>query len=176
MLFVIVGSSGSGKNTLAEQVFSKEKEIVSFTTRKKRELEKDGIDYFFLSEEEFLELSKNNSIVEKTFYADNWYGVSKTEIEQKLRTFDHCYSIVDYSGYKNLLRKYPEKVVSIFVTCSKEELRKRLINRKESEQMILERLELVEQEQESGLYLDHVIENKDLEQAISEMCKIIEKY
>ena len=84
-VLVIVGPSGVGKDTVMQKVFdkypSKFKKGVTHTSRKMRPGEKEGYNYYYVTEEEFLKLKDNNGLVEHNFYNGNYYGLSKKELE-----------------------------------------------------------------------------------------------
>lgn len=159
MLFVLLGSSGSGKTTLGEVIFGKQKELISFTTRPKRENEIDGIDYHFITEETFNELLKDKKLAEHTIYSGNHYGLMLSEIESKTSMGD-CYAVMDYNGYCQLKNKVVD-TTSIFVSVNKETLLDRLEQRGETQEFIAKRIKLFEQEELLKDSVDLVIQNNE---------------
>lgn len=177
MLYALVGSSGSGKTTIGEKFFGKENELISFTTRPIRENEVDGVDYLFLSKEEFYALEEQNMLVEKTEYDSNFYGLTKEEVESKLK-IGSCYAVVDMHGAFQLKEQYPNDTVIVFIYVDKEKLTERLTNgdRNETESFIANRLSLYDKELESMKCADYVINNNtSMEQAIEQLKEVYEK-
>lgn len=175
MIFVLVGSSGSGKTTIGETYFGKEKEIISFTTRDIRFGEQNGIDYYFISKDDVNLLIENNLIVEYTIYDSNYYGLLKSEFDKKSKS--DCYAILDYSGYLNVKKLYPEITVGIFIDIEKELVEKRLKYRGDSKETIKNRLYLYDLEQKNKNKLDEIIiNNGDLEKTLKIFEKVVDKY
>ena len=157
MLYAIIGSSGSGKTTVGQMVFGKENELTSFTTRPIREGEVDGVDYHFISKQEFNDLLESNSLAEYTEYAGNYYGLTLDEIESKTKESD-CYVVVDYNGYEQLTEQV-EDLRSVFVYATLENVVSRLLVRGESHDFINKRLKLYEEENSLMDKVDYVIDN-----------------
>lgn len=175
MIFVLVGSSGSGKTTIGETYFGKEQEIISFTTRDIRFGEQNGIDYYFISKDDVKFLIENNLIVEYTIYDSNYYGLLKSEFDKKSKS--DCYAILDYSGYLNVKKLYPENTVGIFIDIEKELVEKRLKYRGDSKETIKNRLHLYDLEQKNKNKLDEIIiNNGDLEKTLKIFGKVVDKY
>ncbi len=159
MLYVLLGSSGSGKTTLGEIIFGKHKELLSFTTRPKRENEVDGVDYHFITEETFNNLLNDKQLAEHTIYSGNYYGLMLSEIESKTSKGD-CYAVMDYNGYCQLKNKVAD-TTSIFVSVNKETLLDRLADRGETAEFIQKRIQLFEQEELLKDCVDLVIQNNE---------------
>lgn len=175
LIFILVGSSGSGKTTIGEQFFGKHREIISFTTRDIRSGERDGIDYFFLTEEEALDKIRTNQVVEYTIYDSNYYGLLKDEFDKKSNT--NCYAILDYSGYLNVKKEYPEETIGIFVDIDKELVLQRMLARGDSKEAIKKRLAIFDLEQKNKTKLEHiVINNGDLKKTLKSFKKVVDKY
>lgn len=171
-LILVTGHSGGGKTTIMRQLM--QNEIVSFTTREKRPGEVDGIDYIFIPLEKYEEMDANGQLAEKTKYADNFYGLTKDEIETKLSEGD-AFCIVDSHGMKQLKQLY-NNVSTIFIHTSKEDARKQMEHRGESEAIISKRLSTYEAEMKNrGLY-DYVVKNNHgkIEQTIKIVQDILE--
>lgn len=175
MLFVLLGSSGSGKTTLGETIFGKHKELVSFTTRPKRENEVDGVDYHFISLQEFNDLLENSKLAEHTFYSGNYYGLMLSEIENKVMNGD-CYAVLDFNGYSQLKDRLVD-TTSIFVSVNKDILKERLEERGESEDFISKRLALFEQEETLKESVDLIIYNNEtIETATDQFKEYLKPY
>lgn len=134
-IFCILGASGTGKTSLSRDL--EIPELISHTTREKREDEIDGVDYYFVNEEELEELD----LVEKVTYSDNQYGLSLQEIENKFKESDNVFVVIDKQGIEQLkkLDKYNIDVIYIKVDIftaydrllerdSEEKANKRILN------------------------------------------------
>ena len=176
MIFLLVGPSAVGKTTLINEVKREEDDLyklVSHTTRDSRENEKDGREYFFFSEEEFLSLKEKGGFVETTEYRGTYYGLSRREIENVLSR-RHGISAIDRSGLSSIEREYGDQVVSILVIPpSIEELRERMkVRYGENEKKIQNRLENVEKELSNKDRFNYILLNDDLNESILELRKI----
>lgn len=137
-IYAIIGPSGSGKTTLGINAFGKDKEIVSTTTRKMRKGEKQGVDYNFVTQEEFRELNESNALAEIAKYSNQYYGITKTEINKKTEN-GLCYVVVEMDGFTQLMRAYPRRVVPIFIQVDKEVAKERLIKRGDDPELVKRR-------------------------------------
>lgn len=156
-LFIISGPSGTGKTTIMRSVMHNE--IVSFTTRKKREGEIDGIDYIFLPVEKFDELKNNKELIEYVVYSGNYYGIEKREVENKLKKAP-AFAIVDFSGMRQLSALYPNNT-KIFFKTSAESAIARMRKRGDSTEDIKRRLATYNTELRNSIYYDYVVTNND---------------
>lgn len=172
-IFVIVGSSGSGKTAIGKKAFGASNELVSHTTRKKRPNEKNGIDYHFVSKNEMYELIKTNQLVEHSIYNGELYGISKKEIEAKTQKSD-TFFVTDKNGLKAITELYPDNAISVFIDVPKKILNDRLIKRKEPN--ITERLNLFEEEQKLKKLTRYTIKNIDFRQAVRSMITLATKH
>ncbi|MCL6099963.1 MAG: guanylate kinase [Bacteroidetes bacterium] len=178
-LFVFSAPSGSGKTTIVREVLKCFPDFVfsiSATTRKRRASEKNGVDYFFISEDEFKKKIDNGEFVEWEKFYDYYYGTIKRLIDENLEK-DLCTVFeVDVKGALNIKEAYPNSVLIFIAPPSIEELRKRLIERNtETEEDLRKRIERAEMELGFKDRFDYVVSNIDLELAKKEVKKIIEK-
>lgn len=177
-LFLLVGPSGSGKTTISRNVFSKTQEVISFTTREKRDEEKHGYDYFFITIEEFEKMRNNNLLGEYVEYNGNYYGLMLESIDDVLLDMD-AYAIVDIHGFKQLKEIYKEKVIGIFLNVSREKVESNLLKRKDSPENIEKRLELYDEEIKNIVFFDEwdIILNCDdtVEKVVENLERILEK-
>ena len=176
-VLVVVGPSGVGKDTLMQKVFDKHpgkfKKGVTHTSRKMRKGEKEGYNYYYVSQEEFLKLKDSGGLVEHNFYNGNYYGLSKMELENGTKGDKILYVIIDINGAKKV---HDLKIPAIFVGIlppNEEILEKRLKGRgTETEEVIKGRLETAKTEtreiNKSSFFNCKVI-NDDLERAVGEM-------
>jgi len=176
MIFVITGPSGCGKTTLICKLLKKMKDVqfsVSHTTRKKRNSEREGRDYYFVSKPEFEELVKSEKFVEWAVIHGNYYGTSKKEIEKKGGKGDLLLD-VDVQGARQVKSKLKKAVFIFVLPPSFEELRRRVKERGEdSPEMIQKRLELARKDIRSYPMFDYIIVNDKLERAVEELEAII---
>lgn len=173
-LFIISGSSGSGKTTLMNTVMNNE--LVSYTTRPPRVGEIEGNPYYFISEAKYNEMFNNGVFAEYTDYAGHGYkyAISHSEMNDKLALGD-AYVISDYNGLMQFKNQYPN-CVSIFIYTSKEESKKHMQLRGDSEDNIEKRLSTYEDEVINMHKYDHVVVNVhgELEETIEKIKNIIQ--
>lgn len=168
-VFVVSAPSGAGKTTIVRNVLSRIPEIefsVSATTRERRSFEVDGVDYFFLSEEEFHTKIENEEFVEwETFYG-YYYGTLKSYINSRLENGKSVLLEVDVKGALKIKQEYPEAIMVFILPPSIDELRRRLINRNtESDSDLQKRFERAKMEIEFQTYFEHRIVNDVLKNA-----------
>jgi guanylate kinase len=171
-LFVVSAPSGAGKTTLVKSLIKGNENIkcsTSHTTRAPRINEKEGEDYFFVSEEEFINLKENNKFIEYAKVFNNYYATSREEIEKILRLGLHAILEIDWQGARQVRQSIP-KCISIFILPpSKNVLRKRLINRGADDTKTIElRIKEANHDMHQWSDFDYCIINDDLETAKKE--------
>lgn len=177
MLIILSGPSGSGKDTILAEVDKKEESVqlsISLTTRGPRNGEIDGVHYFFVSEEEFMNRLDNNGILEYAKYGINYYGTPKAPVDKWLDEGKNVILKIEVQGAEKIRRMYPD-VVSIFLMPpSMEVLEDRLRKREsEEEEDIKRRMAIARDEiKRSGEY-DYIVFNNIVEQAADDICSII---
>ncbi len=176
MLYVVSGPSGCGKSTLVRMVMREVEGLefsVSHTTRKKRETEQEGKDYYFVSKEKFQELAEENLFIEWAVVHGHYYGTSRREIERKAVQQSLLLDI-DVQGAQQVKEKH-KKAIFIFVLPPRyHELKKRLVSRgQDSPNTIKNRLEMAKKEIRSYTMFDYIIINDELEDAAEELKSII---
>lgn len=179
-LYVITGPSGVGKGTVLNKFFEKNKGdiiySVSATTRKPRQGEKEGVNYFFVSKEKFENEIKNNEFLEWAKYSDNYYGTKKDFVLNSLKNGVSVILEIETQGAKKVMKEYPECVSIFIMPPNMEELEKRLRGRKtESEDMILKRLNIVKSELEEAKNYKYIVINDKVEKTFSTLQEIYEK-
>lgn len=178
VLIVLSGPSGVGKGTIAKKLIQRNKEIslsISCTTRKPRDGEIDGKDYFFIGKDEFLSKVEKDGFLEFSNHFENYYGTPKDFVLDKLATNDVLLEI-DVNGGLNVKKSYPKALLIMITPPSLEELEKRLVNRRtESLEKIKLRMQRIDYELEKSNLYDYTIVNDDLESAIERVEQIIEK-
>jgi guanylate kinase len=173
-LILFCGPSGSGKTTIVHHLLKKFPMMrfsVSATTRPKRENETDGIDYHFLSPEEFRKKIANNEFLEwEEVYKDRYYGSLKSEVDRILSEGNVALFDIDVVGGLNIRKNYGRQLLDVFVMPpSVDELHKRLVARAtEDEESLRKRLDKAEEEMHAAFQFNHVIVNIDLQKAIQE--------
>ncbi len=131
-IIVVAAPSGTGKTTIVKRVLSKFPEIIfsiSATTRKKRENETDGVEYFFISEEEFEQKIKKNEFAEWERFYDYYYGTLKSFVDKNIKVNKPILLELDVNGALSIKKNYPNAHLIYIVPPSKEELIKRLTAR-----------------------------------------------
>ena len=181
MLVILSGVSGAGKDTIKKEIIKRMKNVISlpsFTSREPREGEEEGIQYHFITKEQFKEKIKNEEFYEYDLHHENYYGTSKKLMNEKIDSGKIIVKDIEVNGTENLIKKLGNdtKLVTIFLKVDKEELKNRLINRGDNlseadMQLRLNRLEY--EESKIGLY-DYVIKNDDLEKTVQIIMTIIE--
>ena len=179
-IIVISAPSGSGKTTLCSELLRSKPHIkfsVSCTTRPKREHEVDGVNYHFLSEQEFIEKMQNNEFIEFENVHGYFYGTLRKTLEDALTKQEMILFDVDVNGAMAIKTNYPDNTCTIFILPpSLDDLKKRLIQRgSETEQRIDKRLERTAQEMEYKDKFDACIINDDLAIAAEELNELITK-
>ena len=176
-LFVISGSSGVGKGTVIKQFLSKHPEFklsVSCTTRGMREGEIDGVNYFFLTKEEFEQSVKKNEFIEWAEFSGNFYGTKKSFIEDCLKNGDKMLLEIDTKGAINVKKIMPEANLIFILPPSLEELEARLRGRHtETEEAIQKRLASIKLEIENSKFFDYKIVNDTVENAVTKLEEIM---
>lgn len=173
---VISGPSGVGKGTICE-VLLKELNAwysVSMTTRKMREGEIDGVNYYFTNKEEFENRIENEQFLEYNIYNGNYYGTPKDKVLEKIEEGICVFSEIDVNGAKNIKKIFPDSLLIYIAPPSFDVLRERLIRRgTEDLETIENRLQIAKEELKQIDFYDHVVVNNDLNIAISEVRNII---
>lgn len=179
-LIVITGPSGVGKGTVVRAIIDRVPDVlrsVSVTTRQKRKLEVEGIDYFFKSPEEFLALKDRDELMEWAEFAGNLYGTPRAWVETQMGNGKDVLLEIEVQGALQILKQFPGAVMIFLKPPSFESLKERLVNRAtESPDKIALRLKKGGQEMqlaESGAYFTHHVINDNLEKAIEDLVQII---
>lgn len=176
----ISAPSGSGKTTLCKALQLVEPEIewsISYTTREKRSIEENGVDYFFISEEEFEDLIIQGHFVEWQNVHGFYYGTSVSNLENAIENDKIMLIEMDVKGSMSIKKLFPDQTFSIFIMPpSISQLRERLRSRgTDSEKRINIRLKRFQEEMEFREKFDYVMINEDLDLAKIELQKTINK-
>jgi len=178
-IIVISAPSGTGKTTIVRRILKEFPELVfsvSATTRKKREHEVDGVDYFFISEEEFKNKIHNNEFVEWELFYDYYYGTFRSFIENRVNNGKPVILEVDVHGAVEIKKIYPEAILIYIAPPSLDELILRLKKRKtENEDELKKRIERAKMELSQKDKFDYFVINNDLNTAFYEIKVLIGK-
>jgi guanylate kinase len=182
MLFVISAPSGAGKTTIIKEIFKLFPNFqfsISSTTRKKRNGEQNGKDYYFLPREEFEKKIKNNDFVEWEVVHGEYYGTPKNELEKAIKNDSDIILDIDVKGAISIKKLYPESI-TIFINAPRNEIIERLKNRKtESSDEMQSRIERMDMELGLRNKFDFTVSNESkpngINYAVGEIKKIIEK-
>lgn len=176
-LFVVSAPSGCGKGTILSEVLKKNKNLfysVSATTRTPRDGEIDGVNYYFLSKEEFKREIDNGGMIEYAQYCDNFYGTPKEKVIEKLEQGIDVILEIETNGAMQVKRAMPEAVLIFILPPSVFELRRRLNKRGTEEQDVIDkRVKEAEDEILKAHNYDYIIMNDELDKAIEDFEAIL---
>lgn len=182
-LIIFSAPSGSGKSTIVNYLMGFEALRLSFsiscTSRAPRGTERNGVEYFFLSPDEFRQRIKHGDFLEyEEVYKDRFYGTLKAQVEQQLEAGQNVVFDVDVKGGVNIKRYYGEQALSIFIQPpSIEELRRRLNGRgTDTPEAINDRVAKAEYELTFAPQFDKVIVNDDLTTAKVEALQTVKEF
>jgi len=176
-VFVITGPSGVGKGTLIQGLMQRLPALelsVSATTRAPRAGERDGVDYHFLSPQEFERRVQAGQFVEHAHYAGRRYGTLRSELDDRVRAGIPVVLEIEVQGARQVRAAMPEAVQVFIAPPSPEALRARLVGRGTDEPREVERrMRVAEQELDARAEFEHVVVNDRLEDAIEQLVAIV---
>lgn len=176
LLFVVSGPSGCGKGTILNEV---KKEIpfyysVSATTRGMREGEVDGVNYHFLTKEEFEKMISEDGMLEYAKFCENYYGTPRKAVEDMRNLGTDALLEIEVLGASQVREKCPDAISIFIMPPSIKELERRLRKRAtEEESVIQKRLAQAEHEIPCAINYDYIVINSELEKAIEDVKSII---
>lgn len=181
-MLIVSAPSGSGKSTIVNWLMQEHPELnlafsISCTSRAPRGTEQNGVEYFFLTADEFRQKIENDEFLEyEEVYEGRFYGTLKAQIEKQLADGQNVVFDVDVKGGINIKKYYGDQALSLFIQPpSIEELRHRLVNRgTDTPEAIEQRLAKAEYELTFAPQFDHIIVNDDLEAAEQETLQLVE--
>ncbi|WP_457680197.1 guanylate kinase [Thermovibrio sp.] len=177
LLIVISAPSGTGKTTLCHMLlkeFLNMEFSISYTTRKPREGEVNGRDYFFITKEEFLRKVEEGDFLEWAEVYGNLYGTSKSQVLKALREGKDVLLDIDTQGALQVKKNFPEAVLIFILPPSLKELERRLRKRgKDPEEVIEKRLKVAREEIKRAPLYDYIVVNDLLEVAYEKLKSII---
>ena len=183
-LIVVSGPSGAGKDTVIKKLKELNDNIwvsISCTSRSPRVNEQNGVDYFFLTKEEFEEKINNNEFLEYAIYNDNYYGTPVSKIKEKLDNGIDVILIIEVQGALYVKKHFQDAIFIFIMPPSMEELRDRLISRNtDSKDKILSRFKTAYNEINEITKYNYVVVNDEVDKAahkvnsilISEKCRV----
>lgn len=183
-LIIFSAPSGSGKSTIVQWLMQEHPELrlafsISCTSRAPRGTERDGVEYFFLSPDEFREKVANDEFLEyEEVYTDRFYGTLKAQVERQADAGQNVVFDVDVKGGVNIKHHYGDRALSLFIQPpSVEELRRRLVGRAtDTPEAIENRLAKAEYELTFASQFDHVVVNDDLDAAKAETLRLVSDF
>ena len=181
-LIIFSAPSGSGKSTIINYLLQQSLRLrfsISATSRAPRGTEKNGVEYYFLTPEEFkARIAKGDFLEYEEVYTDKFYGTLKSEVERMLNEGDNVIFDVDVVGGCNIKRFYGDRALSVFIQPpSIEELRKRLVGRgTDTPEVIESRIAKAEYELSFADKFDTVVINDDLETAKAKALQVIQAF
>jgi guanylate kinase len=180
LLIVISGPSGVGKDTLIERLRERDPSLrysVSCTTRKPRQGEVEGVNYFFVSRERFEELIKQGFLLEYATYNGHYYGTPAAAVEEARAAGHDILLKIEVQGAAQVRKRAPDGVFIFIAPPSTEELVRRQERREGGvpNDDMAERLKIAETEMKHSSEYDHVVINDELERAVGEVLEIIQR-
>ena len=182
-VIIFSAPSGSGKSTIIGRLMAHEELNMAFsiscTSRQPRGTERDGVEYFFVTPDEFRRKIENDEFLEyEEVYKDRYYGTLKSQVERQLEAGENVVLDVDVKGACNIKQFYGERALALFIQPpSLDELRRRLEGRgTDAPSVIEDRLARAEFELGFASKFDKVIVNDDLDRAVSEALKAVKEF
>ncbi len=178
ILLVVSGFSGAGKGTLMKELLRRYENYalsVSATTRKPREGEEEGREYFFKTREEFERMIADGELIEHACYVGNYYGTPKAYVEQKLCEGQDVILEIEIQGARKVKEQFPDTVLLFVSPPGADELKRRLTKRgTESPEVIANRLNRAVQEAEGIEDYDYFVMNDDLDACVEYVHRIVQ--
>ena len=179
MLVILSGVSGAGKDTIKKELLKRMEDVVtlpSFTSRERRPIEEEGVQYHFITKEAFEEKIKKGDFYEYDVHHGNYYGTSRKLLNEKIEQGKIIVKDIEVNGTENLIKLLGRdtRIVTIFLKVGKEELKRRLFERGDNAQDIELRLSRLDYEESKLKLYDYVLKNDDFEKTVQIIMTIIE--
>lgn len=178
ILIVVSGFSGAGKGTVMKELLSSYDNYalsISATTRKPREGEQDGREYFFKTTEEFEKMIAKDELIEYASYVGNYYGTPRSYVEKQLEAGKDVILEIEIQGALKVKEKYPETLLLFITPPNAKELKRRLIGRgTETMEVIESRMRRAAEEAEGMSAYDYIVVNDHLDICVKETHNIIQ--
>jgi guanylate kinase len=176
-LFIVAAPSGGGKTSLVKQLIQRLEGIevsISHTTRKPRPKEVDGVDYFFVSDMDFVEMINRNAFIEHAKVFGHYYGTSAEQISARLKAGIDVVLDIDWQGAQQIRQVFPRAVSVFIIPPSLQTLKERLLQRGQDKEAIIEdRMLRAQEEMSHYAEFDYLIVNEDFETAANNLCAIV---
>ena len=181
ILVILSSPSGAGKTTISKKIQQKHQNFkisVSHTTRKPRPNEVEGIDYFFVSQEQFQDKINKGEFYEYAKIFGNYYGTSKKAVLDLLEKKNDILFDIDWQGTQQLSKFKELKLIKIFILPpNKEELKKRLIQRNQDKpEVVSERLKAYDKDASHQKEYDYVVVNDNLDKCYNDITRVLNLY
>lgn len=178
LLVVVSAPSGCGKDTIVNEIVKEMGDdasiSVSMTTRDMRVGEAEGVNYYYVSKEQFEENIRNGEMLEYTTYGSNYYGTPVGPVKDKLKNGKVVFLIIEVEGGENVKKIFPDCTKIFVIPPSMEVLEKRLRGRgTDKDEVIRERLEIARTELQRATEYDYIVENDVLQEAVEDVKTII---
>jgi guanylate kinase len=177
-LFVVSAPSGAGKTSLVRAIIERREDActaVSYTTRRRRASEVDGVDYFFVDEPAFRALCESGEFLEWACVFDNYYGTSRQQVRQLVAQGRRVILEIDWQGARQVRERMPESRLVFILPPSEEELERRLRSRAtDDEKVIARRLADARDDMRHWREFDYVIVNADFERAVADLEAVLD--
>ena len=176
LLVIISGPSGSGKGTVVKQLDTENRYAlsISVTTRKRRETECEGVEYFFCAKEEFIRMRENNELLEHATYVGQYYGTPRRYVEEQIERGKMVVLEIEVNGALQVKEKFTEAVLIFLIPPTLDELARRLAFRNTEDALeiedrlrrALEEIQLIDQ-------YDYLVVNNDIATVLAEIDSIV---
>lgn len=178
MIFIFTGPDGSGRKTLADMAGSTLglQEVLSYTTRKPRSAENDGVDYHFISRDDFLDAERNGEFIESVDIDGNLYGIKMTDLESLIQKSGSIYMVMNLHGSDIIKARYGDKVVRLFVYADRNTVLERQRERGDSEEDIARHMSHYDETMQYMKQCEHAFENFESAHTIFALSKTVESY
>lgn len=179
LLIILSAPSGCGKDTVFQEIKKIRNDVVesvSATTRKPREGEVDGVNYYFKTESDFQLMVVNDELLEYARYNNCYYGTPVSEVEKAIDNGKICFLIIDVQGAQSILKVRPDAISIFLLPPSLEALEKRLVNRSTNDiEDVKNRMTIAKREIDMAPLYKYSVVNDDLEECVNKINEIINK-
>ncbi len=177
-IFVFTGPDGSGRKTVAHLVGAAHqmKRVLSYTTRPSRTYEKEGVDYHFITKEQFLEAEQNGEFIEHLEIEETLYGIKSKDLEEAFQNHPFVYLILNRQGSDLVKNIFRDNVVRIMIYAERNKVMSRLLERGDTTEVIYKNMDKYEEELAYLKECDHDVENFEVDETVEEINDILKSY